>query len=265
MNQSARLLTTGQAAKYCSVTPDTILKWIRSGYLPARRTAGGHHRIDERDLVRVLSPSTQSHTTPLKNRRAQAIRYCWEFNGDGEIPEGCRSCAVYQMRAQRCYEVIRAAPEAAHLRLFCSGSCHDCDYFRKVQEQAINVLIVSDDRELTQTLRKEAGKYEFNIACTDCEYDCSAIINDFRPDFAIVDCSLGHQRSGDICHHLKQDPRIPFIKVVLAEKEDRLPTGCEKEIFASIRSPFSIRDIADCLENLPRGSLETDKESADHE
>ena len=38
---SERYLSTGQAAGICSVSPDTILKWIRSGKLPARKTAGG--------------------------------------------------------------------------------------------------------------------------------------------------------------------------------------------------------------------------------
>ena len=50
-----RFLTTGEAAQICSVTRDTIFKWIRSGYLPARRTAGGHHRIDRNDLDKLFS------------------------------------------------------------------------------------------------------------------------------------------------------------------------------------------------------------------
>ncbi|MBI4669141.1 MAG: excisionase family DNA-binding protein [Elusimicrobia bacterium] len=49
MNQ---LLTTGQAAKFYGVQPDTIRKWIKNGKLNAGRTMGGHHRIDKRDLER---------------------------------------------------------------------------------------------------------------------------------------------------------------------------------------------------------------------
>ncbi|MHC4663312.1 MAG: helix-turn-helix domain-containing protein, partial [Planctomycetota bacterium] len=56
-----KYLTTGQAAIRCSVSPDTVLKWIRSGLLPARKTAGGHHRINERDLDRVLNQSEFEH------------------------------------------------------------------------------------------------------------------------------------------------------------------------------------------------------------
>ncbi len=248
MKTSSRFISTGQAAKHCSVTPDTILKWIRSGLLPARRTAGGHHRINEQDLERVLHPSPDStKDLPLAPDR-RTFKYCWQFNGNkGEIPEGCLACAVYQMRAHRCYEVARLTPEAGHPKLFCKTSCQECDYYRLVHEQDINVLVVSDDTQLTQALQKEADRYDFNIELTDCEYTCSAAISHFRPDFAIVDCSIGSQLSRDICNHLHQDPRAPFVRVVLAGEAEDFPIACDKEVFARIRRPFNIQDIADCI------------------
>ena len=48
--EKAGLLTTGQAAKLCAVTPDTVLKWIKKGRLEATRTAGGHYRVALPDL-----------------------------------------------------------------------------------------------------------------------------------------------------------------------------------------------------------------------
>ena len=83
---NSRMLTTGQAARLCSVTPDTVLKWIRSGSLSARRTAGGHHRIDERDLERFLVPSDALEVIPPEEASAEApanglMRYCWEKSG----------------------------------------------------------------------------------------------------------------------------------------------------------------------------------------
>src|SRR3990172_4938117 len=43
-------LTTGEAARHCLVTPDTIANWIASGHLPAQRTRGGQYRIRVEDL-----------------------------------------------------------------------------------------------------------------------------------------------------------------------------------------------------------------------
>jgi excisionase family DNA binding protein len=253
---ASRLLSTGQAARYCSVTPDTILKWIRSGFLPAQITAGGHHRINERDLQRVLRPSTNRMVELEPAPPHRAFRYCWEFNGNGHVLEACKSCPVYQMRAQRCYEVVRLAPEVGHPKVFCKrGSCAQCDYYQQVHGQSVNVLVVSDDRDLTKSLHNQSTDHNFNLEITDCEYSCSAVINEFRPDFAIIDCSMGAAQSRDMANHLTEDPRVPFVHVILAGNEGEFPTECDKEVFARIQRPFNVDDIADCIRGAREGAL----------
>ena len=54
-------LTTFQAADILSVTPDSILKWIKSGKLKARRTPGGHYRIPRENVVLLLKESKQEN------------------------------------------------------------------------------------------------------------------------------------------------------------------------------------------------------------
>lgn len=250
-------MTTGQAGKICSVTPDTILKWIRSGRLPAHRTAGGHHRIDRRDLQRVLVPTEQPAGDPPQARHRRQFRYCWEYNGKGKLLEDCQECVVYQMRAQRCYDVVKLAPEIGHTKAFCKGSCLECDYYRRVREQDTNVLVVTDDASLTDSLKKDAVSAPFNLEVTDCEYTCSAVVDMFRPDFAVVDCSLGPQVSGDICNHLIQDPRIPFVRVILAANEGESPNACDKEVFARIEKPFGIREINEFIDGIREADITT--------
>jgi excisionase family DNA binding protein len=83
-------LTTGQAAALCSVTRNAVFKWIQSGYLTAYRTAGGHHRIDKRELERLINASD---SLALKSRPAlrqgSRLQYCWEYNGKGKAEEAC--------------------------------------------------------------------------------------------------------------------------------------------------------------------------------
>ena len=43
-------LTTSQAAKILSVSPDAVLKWARAGKIEAYRTPGGHFRIPKSAL-----------------------------------------------------------------------------------------------------------------------------------------------------------------------------------------------------------------------
>ncbi len=246
------LLSTGQAAKLCSVTPDTLLKWIKSGRLPARRTAGGHYRVRREEVDALLAHEHRAHP-PNVERRAFAgrhFRYCWEFNGKGKLLKGCRECAVYLLRAQRCYEVVKLAPQVGHNKLFCKGSCDQCAYYRLVREQATNLLVVTDNQDLTQSLKREAKSEPFRLEVTDCEYKCSALVEVFRPDFAVIDCSLGEDASRDICHHLTQDPRIPHVRVIMAARSGQFPAGCDKQVFARLDKPFGIHDIAECIRSV---------------
>ncbi|MFH1574455.1 MAG: helix-turn-helix domain-containing protein [Acidobacteriota bacterium] len=241
-----KLLTTTEAAHLCSVTPDTVLKWIRSGRLPARRTIGGHHRIHRADLEALIHPrdGTSRDATPSRRR----VRYCWEHHGNGELLENCRKCAAYLMRAHRCYELAKVAPAAFHPKVFCNGGCESCSYFIEVQGQRANVLVITNDPDLTRELRSRIGEAGFNLEITDCEYSCSAILNRFRADYAIVDCNLGRQATADIVKHLMQDPRIPFVRIVLAGSAEERPGDCEMQVFARIERPWTFGDIVECIQ-----------------
>ncbi|MCK5619065.1 MAG: excisionase family DNA-binding protein [Candidatus Krumholzibacteria bacterium] len=243
---SLKHLSTGQAAAILSVTPDTVLKWIRLGRLPASRTAGGHHRIDRKDLD-LVTTGTRKQNPASTDPHRRSLKYCWEFYGNGDLPEKCRGCAVYLMRAQRCYEVAKLAPQSGHLKAYCEKTCDECEYYRLVHEQNANVLVVTDDVALAEKLKREAESRNFNLEIADCEYICSLKITKFRPDFAVVDCSLGRQASSDISRHLVQDPRIPSVRVVLAGKDDEFPEECDKEFFARMDRPFGIEEISEVV------------------
>ena len=49
-DQIRRFLTTSDVARYCSVSNDGVLKWIKSGKLRAFATPGGHYRISAEDF-----------------------------------------------------------------------------------------------------------------------------------------------------------------------------------------------------------------------
>ena len=248
---NSRMLTTGQAAKLCSVTPDTVLKWIHSGALPARRTAGGHHRIDQQDLTQFVGPTRQNEVdkepAPVEPSETSSTHYCWEYNNGGEVPAGCQECVVYKMRAQRCYEVAKLEPEIGHTKTYCEGDCLDCDYYRHVHLQGTNVMVLTEDEELIQKLKGEKNEAPYSLEITECEYSCSALVDTFRPDYVVVDCAFGPERSGDICNHLAQDPRLPYVRVVMAVNEGMFPTGCDKNIFARMQRPFDVSDITECI------------------
>ncbi len=49
-----RFFTTSEVAKYCAVTNDGVLKWIKAGKLRAFSTPGGHYRISSEDFRAFL-------------------------------------------------------------------------------------------------------------------------------------------------------------------------------------------------------------------
>jgi len=247
---SPKYFTTGQAAIRCSVSPDTVLKWIRSGLLPARRTAGGHHRIDEIDLERILNEQKAVKENAPSARPRRRFQYCWEYKSKDNVLDGCSKCAVYLLRAQRCYDVAKFAPKAFHPKIYCKEACEDCNYFKEVHGQTTNVLVVTDDSELTSELKNSVGAARFNLETAHCEYACSMVVTHFKPDFAIIDCSLGQEASREITNHLVEDPRVPFVRVVLAANEGEFPNECEKLVFARLKRPFDVNDINECIEGM---------------
>ena len=56
-NDSSRLLTPREAAQRLGVSYSTFKQWIYKGSVRTVRTSGGHHRIAEAEVERLLSAS----------------------------------------------------------------------------------------------------------------------------------------------------------------------------------------------------------------
>jgi excisionase family DNA binding protein len=242
-------VSTGQAAELCSVTPDTVLKWIKSGKVPANRTPGGHYRINKEIMQNIIETESLQVDSGYLNRPFQ---FCWEYyKSNGGISEKCQECIVYRSRATRCYEMIKLPEESGHARVFCQGSCDDCEYFRVVKGQRINLLVVTDNKALSDDLEKQAGDVDFNLRLTENEYHCSMVVENFRPDYVVIDAAMGQERCRDFAQHLSEDPRVPYLKIIIAGGYDDIPSECNKMIFAVIDSPFTLGEF-DNLVSLAR-------------
>jgi excisionase family DNA binding protein len=243
--QRKKFVSTGKAAELCSVTPDTVLKWIKSGKIPANRTPGGHYRIRRETLLGIIESGTLP-SAPTENVK-QPFQFCWEYyENNGGFEKKCRQCIVYMSRALRCYEMVRLPAESGHARLHCEGTCEDCEYFRVVRGQQLNVLLITEQGYLKEELEKELDKVDFNLRLVENEYHCSMAVENFRPDYVVVDCSIGRNKCASYTRHLSEDPRIPYVKIILVGETQEIPSECNRLIFAVMREPFSISE----LENL---------------
>ncbi|MCP4633424.1 MAG: excisionase family DNA-binding protein [candidate division Zixibacteria bacterium] len=234
-------ISTGQAAKLCSVTPDTVLKWIKSGRIPASRTPGGHFRINRNNLFKIIESGVLPAINGVVDRPFQ---FCWEFYSQDCSPENnCFDCIVYRSRAMRCYEVSRLPSEVGHQKMFCKNTCDDCDYYRVVIGQKLNVLVVTNQEQIIEGLRTGRKQFDHNLRIVANGYECSMVVESLRPDYVVLDSKLGMERCSVLVSNLSKDPRIPFVKIIIASDSTELPAECDKTIFAIINIPFSIRDL----------------------
>lgn len=245
-----KYLTTTQAAKLLSVSADTVLKWVRAGKISSYRTPGGHCRIPQEAIEGMLPAGGPQDLAgpPISAAEARRFRYCWEYNSNsGQIADDCRSCLVYQSRARRCYE-FRDIPEVfGYLRLHCKTTCDQCEYFRNVKEHGLSVLVVTRSGSLIKQLKHDTEHEDIEIKLVTSGYETSCTIESFRPDYIVVDWSIGTRVAQDLCNHLVQDPRIPLTRLILTSPDKEAAEMCESEILGWLRKPFTVTQLRDFI------------------
>jgi len=241
--------TTTEAARVLSVSADTVLKWVKAGKIESYRTPGGHSRIPKEAVTALLPNGKKTPELLEAENTTEVFKYCWEFHTeDGIVNEECHSCVAFKSRAHRCYEMRNIPGEFGVLKLHCRTDCDECDYFRMKNGQALSVLIVSRSANYNRSLRKQAEESQLAFEFVSSEYELAAIIDKFRPDYVVVDCSFGQSRTRDICQHLVQDDRIPLTRIVLSSKQASKRDYCDNEAFGWITKPFTISQFENLVE-----------------
>lgn len=128
MDKNLHALTTGQAARYCFVSSDTIANWIRADCLPAQRTFGGQYRILIDDLRHFMTRHGMS--TDLLDQEMETRCYCWEYHSGCGKPVSqspCENCPAFKSLAFNCFHLRGAIQNGPWLRLRYA----ECSYFHK--------------------------------------------------------------------------------------------------------------------------------------
>ena len=248
--------TTSQAAKLLSVSADTVLKWVKAGKIASYRTPGGHYRIPA-DAVETLLPATRQD--PVLQESDKGFDYCWNFYaGTQGVRTECTDCVAFRSKARRCYEMRGIPEEFGHLRLFCQSRCEECDFYHLTHRQRRSVLVVSrHDRWLDELLDK-ADSSGLKLECAQSEYECGAIIEQFRPDFIVLDRSFGANQTRNLCRHLNEDERIPFTRIILTSRFANWADDCQQEVCGWIEKPFTIVQLGEFIEGATRLEIHGD-------
>lgn len=246
-----KLISTGKAAKLCSVSPDTVLKWIKKNQLVAVKTVGGHYRVDKADLQPYMV-SSYNEIIEESDTKPSVITYCWEYHANnGQINDNCRDCMIFKTKAEKCFLMAELGKKGGHSQSYCTTSCYECEYFHYVNKSASNVLIITENKKIEKNLKKNVtDNLILKFSC--CGYETATIIQDFHPDYIILDESLVNSNSNEICKHLINDPRLHGSQIIIAitspKKKKRLPEG----VCATLKIPFSVSDMDECFANLQK-------------
>jgi excisionase family DNA binding protein len=240
-------LSTGQASELLSVTRDTILKWIKQGRISAVKTAGGHHRISEQEINSFLGREEPTATSLHRLPQEKDLMHCWQFFAtDGRAKPGCTGCLVYRAQALKCFEMKHLPRDLGYNGGSCSSSCDTCSYYRYHLGRPYNVLVITDDEELKGALVGEGGVEDgIRLQLAGSAYECSLLIERFRPDFVVVDCAMDDDKCREICHHLAGDSRIPRNTVILADPPRRISITFPGTL--RMRHPFTLNELINYL------------------
>ena len=244
-------LTTTETAKLLSVVPDTVLKWVRAGKIKSYRTPGGHARIPKETVDKLLTEQMKEQTW-LESKSEKKHQYCWEYlSVNGRITDECKECLTYKSKASRCYELRELSSGLGCLRIGCEVSCQECDYYRLVHGQVQSVLILCENRRILTDRTRLDFIRDLQVRFVEDEYECSYVVEKFRPDFIIIDVGYGRKRTAAFCNNLFNDPRVPVARLILASQTMDIQEYCDNEIFCWIKKPFTIDELKNCIEGIP--------------
>ena len=247
-------LSTGEAAKLCSVTPDAVQKWIRSRRLAAQKTPGGHYRIALEDITPFATGAGLRRWFPAPPRQCtpQPLR-CWEYlSNTEEVRDECKACAVYRVRSAWCFEVLGADCGADRARAFCAsqGGCSECAYYKRVLGLQTSVLLITTDPALRASLESETHD-SLAVHFARDGYEASSLVVTARPSFVVVDSRAHDMPVACLLDHLLNDSRAPWLRVILyGEVVPRLQYHASR-VFAIVKAPLHLCDIAALIASVP--------------
>lgn len=265
--ETSELLTTGQAAKLCAVTPDTVLKWIKKGRLQASRTAGGHYRIALPDLRPFMAGFGQGETARHRVEISAPVSShvgtkptadevpCWEYLAvDGDVREECKRCVVYRVRATRCFLMAGLDGEVGHSKQFCHGSCEDCVYYQRLQGENASVLFITADQSLEGRVEGFDGG-EVTLRFARNGYEASTLIQEFRPEILIIDLEGLSDHGFGLLDSIAADPRLPHARVILVVPPGTIERVLQRPRHRLVVSVLEKPEVCGHIADIVNGSL----------
>jgi len=105
------------------------------------------------------------------------------------------------------------------------------------------VLIVDDDKKLTDIIERYLTQYEFNVIVANDGKDINILIKESKPDIVLLDVMLPGKSGFDILRDVQKEFDIPIIMLTAKGDEVDKVIGLEMGADDYITKPFSVREL----------------------
>ena len=106
------------------------------------------------------------------------------------------------------------------------------------------ILIVEDDRMITESLSAFLMQEGFQTACAPGQREASELLAKERFDLALLDISLGNGNGFSLCSEIRKEYGLPVIFLTASGDEYSVVAGLDMGAEDYIRKPFRPRELA---------------------
>jgi two-component system alkaline phosphatase synthesis response regulator PhoP len=108
------------------------------------------------------------------------------------------------------------------------------------------ILIIEDDRDIAELVRRYLEKAGFSVEVSVTGRDGMTALTDLPPDLLVLDLMLPHMSGAEICHAARANPAtalIPIIMLTARSEEAERIAGLEIGADDYIAKPFSPNEL----------------------
>jgi len=116
------------------------------------------------------------------------------------------------------------------------------------------ILIVDDDKKLTEIVEKYFSQYEFEVIVANDGNDIESIIRQRKPDVILLDVMLPDTNGFDILRKIQKEFDTPIIMLTAKGDEVDKVIGLELGADDYVTKPFSVRELVARIRSVLRRS-----------
>ncbi len=105
------------------------------------------------------------------------------------------------------------------------------------------ILIIDDDKKLTEIIEKYLSQYEFSVSILNDGNEIEKEVKEIKPDIILLDVMLPGKSGFDILRDIQKEYDIPIIMLTAKGDEVDKVIGLELGADDYVTKPFSVREL----------------------